>query len=332
MDPSLLPPLVGFAHVAAHRSFTKAAAQLGVSRAALSQSLKALEKQLGVQLLYRTTRNMSLTETGQRLFDRLQPALQSLDHAVREIDEATAEPNGLVRINTARMAARELLDPHLAEFLARYPKLSVELVLDDGISNIIADGCDAGIRIGERLAAHVVAVPVTPMLEMAVVATPAYFARHGRPSTPADLTQHNCITYRQSSGGSVFAWEFTDIRSKRDFTVEPRGNLITNDDEGMLRAALQGLGLIQHIDLVVKRHLDEGRLERVLKPWCAPFPGFHLYVPSREMPSKVRALRDFLVEKNASLTVLNAAAPRRARNARKSVGTSKHLEPKKRRR
>lgn len=316
MDPALLPPLAGFAHVAAHRSFTKAAAQLGVSRAALSQSLKALEKQLGVQLLYRTTRAMSLTEAGQRLLDQLQPALQSLDHAVRELGDTTTEPTGLVRINTARMAARELLEPHLCEFLARYPKLTVELVMDDGISNIIADGCDAGIRIGERLAEHVVAVPITPTLEMAVVASPAYYAKHGRPRTPTDLAKHNCITYRQHSGGSVFAWEFTDVRSKRDFTVEPRGNLITNDDEGMLRAALQGLGLIQHIDFAVKRHLEKGTLERVLKPWCAPFPGFYLYVPSREMPSKVRALRDFLVEKRNRLAS-STSAPRTRRNERK---------------
>ncbi|MBX3232632.1 MAG: LysR family transcriptional regulator [Labilithrix sp.] len=327
MDPALLPPLVGFAHVAAHRSFTKAAAKLGVSRAALSQSLKALEKKLGVQLLYRTTRSMSLTEAGQRLFDQLQPALQSLDHAVRELGQATTEPTGLVRINTARMAARELLEPHLTEFLARHPKLTVELVMDDGISNIIADGCDAGIRIGERLAEHVVAVPITPMLEMAVVATPAYFARHGRPSKPTDLAQHNCIAYRRNSGGSVFAWEFTDVRTKRELTVEPRGNLITNDDEGMLRAALQGLGLIQHIDFVVRRHLDEGRLERVLKPWCAPFPGFYLYVPSREMPSKVRALRDFLVEKRGGLTS-KAAAPRRARNASTRATKTARIEQK----
>ncbi|WP_223643685.1 LysR substrate-binding domain-containing protein [Corallococcus sp. EGB] len=212
------------------------------------------------------------------------------------------------------MAARELLEPHLAEFLARYPKLAVELVMDDGLSNIIAAGCDVGIRIGERLSEHVVAVPITPMLEMAVVATPAYFARHGRPSTPADLARHNCITYRQNSGGSLFAWEFTDASSKRDFTVETRGSLITNDDEGMLRAALHGLGLIQHIDFAVRRHLEEGRLERVLKPWCSPFPGFYLYVPSREMPLKVRALRDFLLEKRDDLKS-SVNAPRRARSS-----------------
>lgn len=318
MDPSLLPSLAWFAHVASHLSFTKAAAKMGVSRAALSQSLKALEKQLGVPLLYRTTRNMSLTEEGQRLFAELQPALESLDRAVRELGDATTEPTGLVRINTARMAARELVEPHLAEFLARYPKITVELVMDDGLSNIIADGCDVGIRIGERLAEHVVAVPITPMLEMAVVATPAYFARHGRPSTPADLAQHNCITYRQNSGGSVFAWEFTDARSGRDFSVETRGNIITNDDEGMLRAALQGLGLIQHIDIVVRRHLDEGELERVLMPWCSPFPGFYLYGPSRKVPTKVRVFRDFLVEKKASARSFKA--PRRASSPKRAGG------------
>lgn len=323
MDSTLLPSLAGFAHVATHRSFTKAAEQLGVSRAALSQSLKALEGKLGVQLLYRTTRAMSLTEAGQRLFDRLLPALASIDHAVQELGAARTEPSGLVRINTPRMAARELLEPHLAELLVRHPKLAIELVLDDGLSNIIADGCDAGIRLGERLAEHVVAVPITPGLRMAVVATPAYLERHGRPKTPADLARHNCVGYRRHSGGSIFPWELTDPRTKRELTVEPKGNLITNDDEGMLRAALRGVGLVQHIDFVVKRHLDEGTLERVMEAWCPPFPGFYLYVPSREMPSKVRALRDFLVEKRDDASSAMASRRRSQRTGGRANGRAR---------
>lgn len=310
MDPSLLSPLACFACVAAHLSFTKAAAQLHVSRAALSQSLKSLERQLGVQLLYRTTRSMSLTEEGKRLVSELQPALDTLDRAVRGLGQATTEPTGLIRVNTARMAARQLIEPQLDEFLTRYPKLSIELVLDDGLSNIIADGCDAGIRIGERLAEHVVAVPVSPRLEMAVVASPAYFARYGRPRTPSDLCKHNCITYRHHSGGSLFAWEFTESSSGREFSVEARGNLVTNDDESLLRAACQGLGLVQHIDLAVREQLNDGRLERVLRSWCPPFPGFYLYVPSRNISAKVRALRDFLVAKR------NRRAPETARSSK----------------
>jgi DNA-binding transcriptional LysR family regulator len=299
MDPSLLPSLAWFAHIAHHRSFTKAAAEMGVSRPALSQSLKALEKQLGVKLIYRTTRDMSLTEAGQRLFDAIRPSLGSIERAVRGLGEMRDEPSGMLRVNTGRAAAKTVIEPHLTEFLGRYPQVRLELVMDDGLSNIIADGCDAGIRLGESLAEHMVAVPITPMLEMAVVATPDYFARRGEPATPADLVRHNCVGYRNTSSGAIFGWEFTSPDEEgRDLTFEPNGSYTTNDDIDMLQAALNGAGLIQHIDIAVRQYVEEGRLVRVLRSWCKPFPGFHLYVPSREqMPSKVRALLDFLVEK-----------------------------------
>lgn len=303
MEPSLLPSLAWFVRVAHHHSFTKAAAEMGVTRAALSQNLKSLERRLNVRLLYRTTRDMSLTEAGQRLFDSLQPALGLIEQAMRGVNEAGAEPSGLLRINTARIAAKTLIEPYLGEFLARYPRLRLELVMDDGLSNIIADGCDAGIRIGESLAPHMIAVPITPMLEMAVVGSPDYFARHGRPDTPADLARHDCLNYRFTTGGAIHQWEFSapDVEG-HDFTVAPQGRFITNDDDGMIRAALQGVGLIQHLDLAVQQHLNEGALVRVLRPWCKPFPGFYLYLPSREqMPSKVRALLDFLIGKREAM-------------------------------
>lgn len=306
MDPALLPSLAWFAHIARHHSFTKAAAEMGVSRPALSQNLKALEQQLGIKLIYRTTRDMSLTEEGQRLFDAIRPSLGTIERAVRSLGEIRDEPSGLLRVNTGRTAAKALLEPHLAEFLGRYPQVRLELVMDDGLSNIIADGCDAGIRLGESLAEHMVAVPITPMLEMVVAATPAYFERRGVPDTPADLVRHNCLCYRNTSSGAIYGWEFTspDVDG-HDFAVEPQGNYTTNDDDDMLRAALQGVGLIQHIDLTVHRHLDDGSLVRVLQPWCRPFPGFYLYAPSREqMPSKVRALIDFLVEKREAWAVV----------------------------
>lgn len=298
MNPSLLPSLAWFAHVARHRSFSRAAVEMGVSRAALSQGLKALERRLNVKLIQRTTRNMSLTEEGQRLFDSLQPALSLIEQSVRNVGTASAEPAGRLRINTSRLAGRALIEPHLAEFLARYPKLEVELVMEEGMSNIIAEGCDAGIRLGENLAEHMVAVPLTPLLSMAVVGSPDYFAAHGMPQTPAELIRHNCIAYRFANG-AIYNWRFAPPdAADRAFTVEPRGNLVTNDDESMLRAALDGLGLIQHIDLAVRAHLGSGRLVRVMENWSRPFPGFHLYVPSREqMPARVRALIDFLVAK-----------------------------------
>lgn len=299
MDPSLLPSLAWFAHIAQHRSFTKAAAEMGVSRPALSQNLKSLERQLGVKLLYRTTRDMSLTEEGQRLFEAIRPSLGSIERAVGMLGEMRGEPAGLLRVNTSRVAAKFLVEPHLAEFLGRYPQLRLELVMDDGISNIIADGCDAGIRLGESLAEHVVAVPITRMLEMAVVGSPDYFRRRGKPETPADLVHHNCLCLRHTSSGAIHGWEFTSPDSEHhDFVVEPKGTFVTNDDDGTIRAALQGVGLVQHMEFAVREYLEDGTLIRVLQDWCDPFPGFHLYVPSREqMPSKVHALMDFLVEK-----------------------------------
>lgn len=306
MDPSKLPSLAWFAHIAHHGSFSKAAAEMGVSRAALSQNLKALEAQLNVRLIYRTTREMSLTEEGQRLFDQLRPALDAINQAVRGMGEGSATPSGLLRVNTSRIAARNLVEPHLAEFFARFPQLKLELVMNDGFSNIIAEGCDAGIRMGESLASHVVAVPISPMLEMAVVASPAYFERHGIPATPADLERHDCVSYRHTSSGAIFGWEFTAPGADgHAFVVEPQGSLVTNDDDSMTRAALQGAGLVQHVDIAVRRHLSDGSLVRVLSEWCRPFAGFYLYVPSREqMPSRVRAFMDFLVEKREQLVTV----------------------------
>lgn len=313
--PSLLPSLAWFALVARHGSFTKASAEVGVTRAALSQNLKALEQRLDVRLLHRTTRSLSLTEEGRHLLDALQPALASIERAVREIDDGGREPSGLLRVNTSRIAAKMLLEPHMGEFLARHPKLQLELVMDDGLSNIVADGCDAGLRFGESLTEHMIAVPVSPTMEMAVVATPAYFKRHGVPDTPSDLAQHNCVRYRQTSSGGIFRWEFSAPgrsakAARHDFTVEPHGNVTTNDDEGMIRAALQGVGVVQHLELALRPYLESGQLVRVLQPWCKPFPGLYLYAPTRDkMPAKVRALIDFLVEKREATDPKATPAP-----------------------
>lgn len=209
---------------------------MGVSRAALSQHLKTLEQRLNVRLLHRTTRDMSLTEEGQRLFDALQGALASVERAL-------AEPSGLIRINTSRVAAQALLEPHLAEFLARYPRLRVELVLADGFSSIVADGMDAGIRLGESLDEYMVAVPITPMVRMAVVGAPGYFERHGTPAEPADLMRHNCLAYRFTSSGAIDRWSFTSPDAEgRTIVLEPQGNAVFNDDESILRACAAGRG------------------------------------------------------------------------------------------
>lgn len=170
--------------------------------------------------------------------------------------------------------------------------------MNDGFSNIVAEGLDAGIRLGESLDEHMVALPVTPMLEMAIVGSPAYFARHGTPQSPADLVRHNCLAYRFTSSGTIDRWSFAAPETdEHTFVFEPRGNAVFNDDESMLQAAVRGVGLVQHIDLCVRQHLADGSLVRILHPWCRPFPGFYLYLPSRaQMPAKIRALMDFLME------------------------------------
>lgn len=313
IEPSLVSSLTWFAHIARHRSFTKAATEMEVTRAALSQHLKGLEQRLHVRLLNRTTRDMSLTEEGQRLLDVLQPALTAIERTVAELGEAHEEPAGLIRMNTSRIAARLLIEPHMGELLARYPKLRLELVMNDGFSNIVADGMDAGIRLGESLDEHMVAVPVTPPIEMVIVGSPAYLERHGVPETPADLMRHNCLAYRFTSSGTIDRWSFTSPDAEgRTVVFEPKGNAVFNDDENMLNAALQGVGLIKYLDLCVRQQLVDGQLVRVLAPWCRPFPGFYLYVPSRvQLPAKTRALREFLLEKRALLPGAKAVAPRR---------------------
>lgn len=316
MDPSLLPSLAWFAHIARHRSFTRAAAETGVSRAALSQQLKSLERQLGVRLLHRTTRDMSLTEEGQRLLAAVQPALGGIERGLAELSEARSEPTGLIRVNTSRIAARTLLEPVLAEFLALHPRLKLELVMDDGLANIVAEGADAGIRLGESLAEHVVATPITPPLRMVVVGSPDYLARSGVPQVPADLTGHNCLPFRFTSSRAIDRWVFVDPRDEtHTIAFDPQGSVTCNDDESVLRAALQGVGLVQHIDLSVRQYLQSGALVRVLQPWCRSRSRFYLYVPSRQqLPAKVRALRDFLIRQAGQLTramaELDALTPR----------------------
>ncbi|ELB2048158.1 LysR family transcriptional regulator [Vibrio parahaemolyticus] len=303
IEPSLLSSLTWFAHVARHRSFTKAASEMGVTRAALSQHVKGLEKQLQVRLLNRTTRNMSLTEEGQRLLDTLHPSLTNIEQALNSLNDLHIEPAGLIRISVSRTAARLLIEPHLGEFLSRYPKIRLELIMDDGLTNIVAEGMDAGIRLGVSLDEHMVAVPITPNLTNAIVGSPDYFKRYGKPETPNDLEYHNCLAYRFTSSGTLGHWSLTspDV-DKHTVIFEPKGNAVFNDDYSMLQAAIQGVGLIKHIDLWVLKYLEEGKLERVFVDWCKPFPGFYLYIPSREnMPKKIRVLMDFLIEKRAEL-------------------------------
>lgn len=298
MDPSLLPALAHFAQVAQVGSFTHAASLLGVSPSALSQSIRNLEQKLDARLLHRTTRSVSLTEEGRQLLDQLGPGLRMVEQAVNAMDDSRGSPTGEIRINTSRFASRCLVEPHLREFGQRHPGVRLELVMDDGIGDIVGEGCDAGIRLGESLTPGMVAVPISPRVRLAVVGSPDYFARYPKPETPADLDRHDCVRFRLTSRGGIFGWPFAEPDSAREFEFEPQGGYTTNDDDAMLRAALHGIGLVQHMELAVRPHVADGALIEVLRPWCALFAGFHLYVPTRaQMPAKMRALIDFLIEK-----------------------------------
>lgn len=299
MDPAQLPALVAFVNVARHGSFTRAAAESGVSASALSQSVRALEAQLNVRLFNRTTRRVALTEAGGQFLEQVRPALAMLDAAYEALDEARGEASGTLRINLARIASDLLVMPHLAEFARRYPRVVVELTLDEGLSDLVAGGFDAGIRLGERLARDMVAVPLSGPMRIAVAGSPAYFARYPKPVTPGDLAQHDCLRYRFATSRGIYRWEFAGPgASQRAFEVETSGSFVTNDLRTMVAAAEQGVGLLHVIEDYVRPQLDDGRLIRVLDDWALTFDGFSLYMSSRvQMPSKLRVFVDFLREK-----------------------------------
>jgi DNA-binding transcriptional LysR family regulator len=298
MDAAQLPALMAVAAVARHGSFTRAAEAAGMSTSALSQTVRALEAQLGVRLFNRTTRRVALTEAGAQFLARVQPALAQIEAAFEALDETRGEPAGTLRINLPRVASELLVMPHLAEFMTRYPQIRLELALDDGFADLVGEGFDAGIRLGESLAPGMVAVALGGPIRLAVVGSPEYFARHASPATPGDLDAHDCLHYRFATGG-VYRWEFAQPGQPGSvFDVITQGRFVTNDLRTMVRAAEQGLGLLHVIDDYVRAQLDDGRLVPVLETWCPSFPGFYLYTAGRaQMPSKLRVLIDFLREK-----------------------------------
>ncbi|MCZ8693860.1 LysR family transcriptional regulator [Escherichia albertii] len=303
IEPSILPSLAWFALIVRAGSFSRAASEMGITRAALSQNLKSLEERLNTKLIYRTTRNMSLTEEGQRLYDVLVSAFGQIDDALKDVGDTQLEPTGLLRINSSRVAARMLVEPHICEFLTRYPKTKIELIMDDGLSNIIAEGCDAGIRPGQGLDEHMTAVPVSPLIKLITVASPDYLRKYGIPETPYELSNHNCLRLRHKTSGVLSPWEFSYISGNNEkFEIEASGRYIANDDESMIRMAINGAGIIQHLDFAIAEQIDAGKLQPILQDWSVSFPGFYIYVSSRvRMPSKVRAFIDFMVEKRLSL-------------------------------
>ncbi len=292
MSPELLPAIAVFAEVARHASFTKAAAQLGVSASALSQTVRTLEKRLGVRLLDRSTRRVGLTELGRQFLDAAAPGLAQLAQAVSGLDEQRAQPTGVLRLNVSNVAAHVLLVPHLADFLAEYPHIRIDLHCDNRMLDLVAGGFDAGIRLGESLAQDVVALPLSRPQRMACFAAPRYLQGRTPPVTPQDLQQHACLNFRMSSG-SVYRWEFAT--EGRVFDVAVQGPLVGNDNNVLIAAVRAGAGIGYGFEDEVKDDLAAGALVPLLQAWWATFPGFYLYYPSRaQMPRKLRAFIDFM--------------------------------------
>jgi len=281
--------LIAFLAVARERNFTRAAAKLGISQPALSQIVRNLEERLGVRLLSRTTRSVAATQAGERLVQALGPKFDEMDVELAALGELRERPAGNVRITSTEYAAEAILMPALAKILPNYPDIKVEVILDYGLTNIIAQQYDAGIRPGEMVAKDMIAVRVGPDLRMAVVGAPSYFERHKKPRTPQDLTNHNCINLRlPTHGGSLYAWEFE--KSGRELHVRVEGQLVFNGADALLKAALKGLGLAYLTEPHVQPFLTTGRLIRVLSDWCPPFSGYHLYYPSRRQRSPAFSL------------------------------------------
>ncbi len=280
--------MMAFLAVARERSFTRAAAKLGTSQSALSHTIRGLEARLGVRLLTRTTRSVSPTEAGERLIGSVGPRFDEIEAEIEALGELRERPAGNLRITTAEHAAQSIVMPALERFLPQYPDIHVELSVDYGLVDIVAERYDIGIRLGEHLARDMIAVPVGPPMRMAVVATPGYFERRTLPRTPQDLTGHNCINLRLPTYGSLYAWDFE--KDGREVKVRVEGQLILDGMNAIVRAALAGLGLAWVPEDVVSPHVEAGQLVRVLENWCEPFAGYHLYYPNRRQTAPALTL------------------------------------------
>lgn len=277
-----LGDLHAFLAVANAQSFTRAAVQLGTSQSALSHTIRRLETDLGVRLLTRTTRRVAPTEAGERLLKTLGPALDDISNELASVRELRDKPAGRIRITTAEHAANTVLWPALEKFLPDHPDIHVELNIDFGLTDIVADRFDAGVRLGESIAKDMVAVRIGPELRMVVVGSPAYLARHGRPRNPPELASHRCINLRLPTSGGLYAWELQ--KGRRELKVRVDGQLAFNNSAMIVRAATAGFGLGFVMQDLVAGQLAAGSLVTVLDDWCPPFGGYHLYYPSRRQP------------------------------------------------
>jgi DNA-binding transcriptional LysR family regulator len=280
--------LLAFMAVAREGSFTRAATKLATSQSALSHTVRRLETRLGLRLLARTTRSVAVTEAGERLLRTIVPAFAEIDGGVAALGELRDKPAGTIRMTTSDHAAHTVLWPVLRPLLHTYPDLHVELVIDSGLTDIVTERLDAGVRLGESIAKDMVAVRIGPDLRMAVVGAPSYFAEHAKPRTPQDLADHRCINLRLPTAGGLYAWELE--KGARDLRVRVDGQLIFNDPRMVVRAAVDGLGLACVLEDIVAEDLARGSLVRVLADWCPAFAGYHLYYPSRRQPSAAFSL------------------------------------------
>lgn len=288
MSRETMADLVVFLAVARERSFTRAAAQLGVSPSALSHTMRKLEERLGVRLLTRTTRSVSPTEAGERLLQSVGPHFDEIRSEVENLSELRDKPAGTIRITTGDHVSERILLPAIVKLLPDYPDLHVEISVNTGFVDIAAEGFDAGIRLGETVAQDMIAVRISPDMRMAAVASPSYFADRPKPRTPHDLAAHNCINLRFPTHGSVSVWEFE--KAGRPLNVRVEGQLIVNDIALMRQAALDGLGIAFLPEDYFEPFLSRADLVRVLDDWCPPFPGYHLYYPSRRQQSRALAV------------------------------------------
>jgi len=288
MDRRNIDALIAFLAVAKAGSFTKAAARLGISQSALSHTMRGLETRLGVRLLNRTTRSVAPTEAGERLLRTLGPRFDEIEAELTALGDLRAKPAGTIRITTGEHSAKSVLWPVLPEFLRLYPDIKVELSIDSGLTDIVAERYDAGVRLGEQVAKDMVAVRIGPDLRMAVVGAPSYFAHVKKPKKPQDLTEHNCINLRLPTYGGLYAWEFE--KNGREVKVRVEGQLVFNTIALRRDAALAGLGLAYLPEDEVRPQLADGSLVRALADWCPPFAGYHLYYPSRRQPTSAFAL------------------------------------------
>jgi DNA-binding transcriptional LysR family regulator len=275
--------LLAFLAVAKNRSFTRAAAKLGVSPSALSHTIRGLESRLGLRLLTRTTRSVSSTEAGERLLHTVGPWIEQIEVELQALSELREKPAGSIRITAGEHAVHSVLWPKLAKFLRNYPDIKVELTVDNTLTDIVAKRYDAGVRFGEQVAKDMIAVRIGPDFRFAVVGLKSYFAKRSLPKRPQDLIGHNCINLRLPTHDNLYAWDFE--KNGRELKVRVEGQLVFDNAFQLLDAALAGFGLAYVPEDLAQAYLAKGRLKRVLEDWCPPYPGYHLYYPTRRNPT-----------------------------------------------